>query len=555
MHTTVRSTSSIQNQNLVSHEIMGTIIPTNFSPIEIEYPTNGQWTIYGHNGSYIYAQPHSIPYPLFVPLLTCGSIIEQIGLDAVPSGFIHNSLHTKAICYQQLLKLLTSISQDKDYPFEQEYRSIPFNDSHINILKKWGKEGNGKGVESGIYRGSKFENSTLSVVVLRNLWGFGREDCRKELETGIGMPAVMPLTKLQVRAWLHDTVFLVSISGHDDSTLYAFKTNQSSQVLYQEIHTLLSMPPHPNILERPSYLISKQTAYSVQHPLDPASLYCLEPTEPVVGFLTPYYSGGSLKNYVKNHEITLKQKAKWALQLTSALLHIYEYGGGNGKCGRYSALKMDNIVLDAAGNLRLIDFEMAGTRVQYTPIEVMMASQRGGRISRFMGGSSDSGTTRDLGGKCKVCSPHPCSVPKDMTGQESQVHEKVLEYKLSQTSIISPSKPNSNAQYTGPSDHKKIPFWGDASDAECGAAMTWMLGCCLWCIFEDVPCLTGMGSDWFPVGNTLWKKARQSVPVAVLKIVREALQTKADRPTLREIYEVMKGWEGALILEQAENEE
>lgn len=544
---------------------MGTIIPANLSPLEIEYPTNGQWTIYGRNGRNIYAQPHFISYPLFVPIFIQGDILVHIGIETIPNGFIRNSLHTKSRYYQRLLKLLTNISQDKGYPFEDEYRTIPFNDSHISVtwLREGGEGGgggggNGKGgVESHIYWGSKFEDSTRSMVVLRNLWGFGREDCRKELETGIGMPAVIPLTKLQVRAWLHDTVVLVSISGRDDGTLYAFKTNQSPQDLYQELHTLLSMPPHPNILERPCYLITKQTAHSVQHPLDPASLYCLEPTEPVVGFLTPYYPGGSLKNYVKNYEITLKQKARWALQLTSALLHIYEYSGGSdGKCGRYSALKMDNIVLDAAGNLRLIDFESAGTWLQYTPIEVMMAVRGKGRISRFMGGSSDSGTTPGLGEKCKVCSPHPCSVPKDMTGQERQAaHEKVLDYKLSQTSIISPSKPNSDAQYTGPPGHKKIPFWGDASDAECGAAMTWMLGCCLWCIFEDVPCLSGMGNDWFPVGNTLWKKARQSVPVAVLKIVRKALQTKADRPTLREVYEVMKSWEGALILKQVENEE
>lgn len=522
---------------------MGSVIPNNFSPLDVEYPTNGEWTIYGRSGPSIYAQPHFITYPLFVPICVQGDILIHIGIEGIPDGFIKDSTYIKSKFYKRLLKILTNISRDPGYPFTREYKSVPFNDSHVGI--KWSSQGSCKGIESDIYWGSGFETETRSVAVLKNMWDFGREDCRMELQTGTGVPEVMALEELSVRAWLHDTVALVSVEREGVEGVYAFKTNNSPQGLYQEIYTLLSIPLHPNIIERPYYLITKQTTHSMLYPLDPASRYFMEPTQPIIGFLTPYYSGGSLKSYIKNHTITLKQQAKWALQLTSALLHIFEYGGTNGRCGRYSALKMDNIVIDSTKNLRLIDFELAGTWVQYTPIEVMSTTKGVGWIYHFSRWVNAPSTAPDPIVKCTICTPHPCT--GTTKSERDAIHEKVLDYKFSKTNILNPSRPNSDGYYKGPTHHKEIPFWTRATDMECEAAMVWMLGCCLWCLLEEVPCLSELGSEWFPVGSNLWRRVREDVPVVVLDIVRKTLRTYVDRPKLREVYEVLKEWEGVVV--------
>lgn len=194
------------------------------------------------------------------------------------------------------------------------------------------------------------------------------------------MSPTIPLTSLFIRAWIHDTVNLVSIPhSKDPEALYAFKTNQKSYGFYQELNSLFNMPFHPNVLQPPSYLVTTNTLYSIQTPYDPASLYLSEPTEPTVGFLTPFYAGGKLRDVIRAKAgagtLNNNDQAKWARQLISALLHVFrhESGANQATCGMHTCLRMDNIVVrspEEGSNLVLIDFEKGGNWCYYSPPEI-----------------------------------------------------------------------------------------------------------------------------------------------------------------------------------------
>lgn len=508
----------------------------------IVFPSNSSWTIYGRHGPLIYAQPSFISYPLFIPIHIQGDVLLKIGISGISDGFITSSALSSSKFYNRVLKILTSITANPKYDFTGEYRSLPF--GGCRILISCVADGPMQGdLESLVEWCDRWESSTRSLVVLSNFWGFPSAQ----------MPAVLPLSSLTLRAWLHDTVALVEVAS-EPGHLWAFKTNRIAKSLYQEIQTLLALPPHLNIIGRPSYLITKDTEHSRANPQDTASLYCREPNQPIIGFLTPYHPGGTLKMHIRrNPSPPTHHRAKWAYQLTSALHHIFTHGGsGDGRPGMYTALKMDNIILSAQGDLVLIDFELAGTWIQYTPAEVLDAASapqtRGPRpttTTTAAGPKYQLSATSPPGEPCRTCSPHPCSVPRGASKAECyRLHEAVLSYRLSTANILSPLKPNSERGRWAP---PIAVFWSAATPLQVEAAMVWMLGCCLWCVFEARPCLSDLGAEWFPVRWPLWKRARDdAVPERVLAVVERALKTDGGRPRLAEIMQVMGEWAGAV---------
>lgn len=420
--------------------------------------------------------------------------------------------------------ILTSITVNPKYDFAGEYRSLPFNGCRLIISRV--ADGPLQGdVESMIEWCDCWESSTRSLVVLRNFWSLSAAQ----------MPTVLPLSSLTLRGWLHDTVTLVETIS-EPGRLWAFKTNCSAKSLYQEIHTLLTLPPHPNIVGCPPYLITKDTEHSRFNPRDTASRYCAEPNLPIIGFLTPYHSGGTLKQYIKHSPAPPSNHcARWARQLTSALHHIFTCGGSP---GMYTALKMDNIILDAWGDLVLIDFELAGTWIQYTPPEVLNAPP----IRIFCSGNGPKyrlAATPLPGERCSTCEPHPCTVPRSASKSECyRLHEEVLNYRFSNANILSPLKPNSER---GRWEPRTLAFWSVASPIQIEAAMVWMLGCCLWCLLEARACLSELGTEWFPIKKPMWRRARGTVPEFVLAVVERALKSEG-RPRLAEMMEVMEKW-------------
>lgn len=379
-----------------------------------------------------------------------------------------------------------------------------------------------------------FESQVRSFITLKNLWGITAGpmgDPLKPWQT-IGyrnMPPTIGITSLVLKGWLQTTVNLVSIpSSKDPEALYAFKTKGRVYRVYQEIETLLNLPPHENI-HRPSYLVTKSTLYSLHNPLDPASRYISEPTEPIIGFLTPYHSAGSLRDVINTREaektLTREYQLKWARQLVSAVIHVFKHENGADKtrCGIYTNLKMSNIMVtspEQGSNLVLIDFERSfgNNWSHYSPPEV------------------------------------DCRMPlyKGTYEQRSR--------KTPNSNIL--GRPNSIPEYiASPEDYEdEDNFWTDASNLERESAMVWSLGCCLWCIFKGKGCIEDVLNQsnllhpelpWdrkrptLPSGSP-WKYVSRpyKIPYAVMHIVGECFNKEPERrPTLEEVSDVLEKWE------------
>lgn len=102
-----------------------------------------------------------------------------------------------------------------------------------------------------------------------------------------------------------------------------------------EINILDSLPLHENI----------------------ASVYCTHIDEDFAFILMEYCSGGELLDYVNERRLTLDESDLLLTQLTSAVKHLYDNNI------MHQDLKLENILLDSQGNVKLIDFGLA-TRVQ-----------------------------------------------------------------------------------------------------------------------------------------------------------------------------------------------
>lgn len=357
-----------------------------------------------------------------------------------------------------------------------------------------------------------FENQLRTFVTLRNFWGI-RPDVFQGYSTtplhisGRKMPPTIPLTSLLLRAWIHDTVNLVSIPhSKDPEALYAFKTNKRTYRFYQELDSLFNMPFHPNVLQPPPYLVTKDTLYSIQNPYDPASLYISEPTEPIVGFLTPFHAGGKLRDVIRANSsagtLNKNNQAKWGRQLISALLHVFKYESGTNstRCGTYTCLKMDNIVVgspEEGSNLVLIDFEKGGNWWYYTPPEIDF---------------------------------------------DYAVAQEPLEHG---GNIL--KKKNSEHVYIGP--RKCIyeeSFWEKMSNQEREKVMVYSLGCCLWCILQGNGCIRDVRRQ-YTTDHCPWdfaKLEKYETPKEVKKIVTKTFQSYPEsRPTLKELLDVFESWE------------
>lgn len=339
------------------------------------------------------------------------------------------------------------------------------------------------------------------------------------------MPPTIPLTKLLLEGWLHSSASLVSIpTSNDPEALYVFKTKRKLYSIYQEIDTLLNLPGHINVLQHPCYLVTKHTLYSSHHRWDPASLYLSEPTEPIIGFLTPYHSGGRLNEFILAHAhagtLTSKMQTRWCRQLASAMLHVFKYENGTNRsrCGIYTNLTMDNIVVTSTGsdpNVVLIAFEKGSNWAGYNAPEI--GREEVNRIRYY-------------------------NTPKD--------NSNIL------------GRKNSQYEYAGPVLYQyESGFWESASNQERESAMVFSLATCLWCIIEGKGCLTEMPEryetypdedvealelTWPPRFRFWWRgdSGLFNAPCSVRDTVMKCLRSNPkDRPTLEMVLAVFERWE------------
>ncbi|KAK3293655.1 uncharacterized protein B0H64DRAFT_405195 [Chaetomium fimeti] len=131
--------------------------------------------------------------------------------------------------------------------------------------------------------------------------------------------------------------------------------------MYNELKMLLSLGRHPNMVAPPLGVVTKKGRFGNRRG--------------VCGFLLEWFPLGSLKDRLLRDDYdettSMKQKLRWARQITEAFVHINDHSNA----GFYPDLKPDNIVLreDAETGLLdavLIDLEQRGGWFAWSPPEV-----------------------------------------------------------------------------------------------------------------------------------------------------------------------------------------
>ncbi|KAK4171692.1 hypothetical protein QBC36DRAFT_295109 [Triangularia setosa] len=244
----------------------------------------------------------------------------------------------------------------------------------LRALQKWSLEGEGNAeFIAALYRTQPFGTRIIlelgfsleSIkITVATTWHVEKQLVKpKVLVDSVGLPKeIIPesidIFSLSIVQQLHDSVCLVRIhhEPEDGKKLWIFKALTSdTKFLVCELRNLLLMEPHPHVVSRPKYLVTKYCGFGGK--------------TGVVGFIIPFYAAGSLRDTVPLLHIhgLLKSEMQimWAKQLASAVLHIRERGKIY-----YPDLRLDNVVLTATGDLVMVDFEQRGVWCEFAAPEV-----------------------------------------------------------------------------------------------------------------------------------------------------------------------------------------
>lgn len=467
---------------------MATTVPSKIGSLPpIKFPSNDFWTIYSYERLTVFAQPKCTPFPLFIRIFIESEGGDQLGECCTYFPTYKLKYTTEAASDNSIQQILEVLSGEVPN-FKKIYEALPFCSSSITITKSTG----GISFESN----SSFEDLLLSFSSLQNIWGF--EDpasCRAlDQKTFIEMPPQVSYSDLRIHCYLHDTVVLVTIADSkisDPDTLYVFKSNPIVRKLYQEIYTLSTLPPHPNVLQHPSFLVTKECVQSTP------SRFSSGPNQSamVVGFLAPYYPGGQLGSTISSRAeaktLTISDQIRWAHQLTSALFHVFthENGTDDKRCGLYTNLRLDNVILTSpedGSNVILIDFEKGNNWIVYNAPEIS-----------------------------QICERFPAS-----------------------------GRPKPTKRYEDPKISHQNPFWTYSEQWEQEAAMVYTLGCCLWCIFGSQGCLNDPGTRWVKDKPSLSCEAISSASPRVRSIIENSISEAKKRPKLKEVLDTLGSEQG-----------
>jgi len=271
------------------------------------------------------------------------------------------------------------------------------------------------------------ERQLMSCSDLKRLW----------VNWELPWPEPVDIRRVQQCRQLYESVSVVQVPGRQGPQTMVMKALTSyPKYLYHELKFLLTLPPHPNIISRPQHIVTKRCGFGGK--------------TAVLGFTMVYHRSGTLRDILPFRRIhgTLRvaDQLKWAIQLTSALLHIRDQGR------HYSDLRLDNILLSDTGDLVLVDFEQRGVwcgfgspELNYLDYVFMLATD----------------------------SNSPDAIREN--------YKKLLE------DYVPKYKTLLGSEYSNPEHGFSIP-WSALNRSELESAEVFMLGRVLWCIFEGRSC-------------------------------------------------------------------
>lgn len=237
---------------------------------------------------------------------------------------------------QHLLRLLQHWTSTLEDP-RQIYQNIPFG-SRI-VFNNFPKDVSQAQVS--IAPTYYLERQMLSVASFQKIWG-----------PEVDLPQTVDIHDVVYLSQLHDSVCLIDYGGKT----WIFKALTSyTKYLYHELRQLLIIQSHPNVMARPAHLITKKCTFGSK--------------TAVLGFTLELHVHGSLRDLIPflqvHDQVSLADKAKWSVQLASALVHLRE------TCGVfYPDLRLDNIVLTGSGDVVMVDFEQRGVWCEFAAPEV-----------------------------------------------------------------------------------------------------------------------------------------------------------------------------------------
>lgn len=327
---------------------------------------------------------------------------------------------------------------------------------------------NVRDVEIHIVQMHNIESHHLSLRELSEIWS---------MDSG-SMPQTVDIFNLAFVKQLHDSVCLVrhrkdhesgaSYAGCQEDELWVLKALTSGvKYMYHELRVLLMMPPHPNVIARPTRLVTKKSQWNKKKTL-------------IVGFMVPYYSGGGLRDELPllrmNHMLKLEDQARWAKQICNGLLHVR-----NEAKTYYPDLRLDQIVLSSVDHrIVILDFEQRGVWCEFGPPEVNALE-----YTRLLALDDEADAIKEA---------RKCSSPDSPFCGPNEPYARILNRLLPGWEELCVNEDH----YKNPQNGYNIP-WLCLSPREQEYAGVYMLGRLLWCIFE------GMSA---PQRGAIWQSYR-----------------------------------------------
>ncbi|KAL7954636.1 hypothetical protein V8C34DRAFT_16794 [Trichoderma compactum] len=311
----------------------------------LEPPARPLWRIDGCTafGTQFYAVPlfmESIPpfrIDVFIPEPATLSRELRSVLDMDVAFYTRDASRISQLgVTQHVLRLLQYWTSTLDDP-PQIYQNIPFGSRIVfNNLPRDVSQ-----VQVCIAPTYYLERQMLSVASFESFWG-----------SHLDLPPTVDIHDVVYLSQLHDSVCLIEYEGKT----WIFKALTSyTKYLYHELRQLLSIKAHPNIVARPVHLITKKCSFGSK--------------TAVLGFTLEFHVHGSLRDLIPflqvHDQVSLADKAKWSVQLASALVHLRETSSIF-----YPDLRLDNIVLTESGDVVMVDFEQRGVWCEFAAPEV-----------------------------------------------------------------------------------------------------------------------------------------------------------------------------------------